>query len=572
MLIIDNKRRRCWARGFTLAEILITLVIIGLIGALSIPLLAPNKKSPSKVKSPHGTVECLWVNGEVKAWYSDNGEHKSGQLISAADGIPDADGASSSTIPVYVMGDACYARLPKASTYIFQAIGAGGTGAKGLGVPSIEETSVDVSGYIPTDEKFLSTISDTEKVPDWVRTLWPYIWKARQSSGEYYRVHYSLVSPMGSSGDAVCHYYRRITDECDQLCIDVNAMSCTSSCYAWNWASGGDSGQIAEYDIATTLQYGSGNNDDVQYTISNDKTELSISPVEHYTLIAARSGTNAKLIDSNMYPGLHGGPYILDTTSNPFVYPGKKNVRIQNKYRSDGVQRGGQGCDDISGKPGKPGSISVNPTYIKYAERKNGIIAKFGLAGEPGEVTKKIMERIPSREVRLEPVKVNHDAGSATLKESKIYLKSGGDWKLLISAKSGLDKAATTGTYEVNKDKDMPFPSIYYPDAFKAKESALYVNSNLGYKSYISELSTNLKPGVSGAGSHGLYTEMDYVEKNRLFFWGNSSTPMTLAGTAPSEPIHYSVPKKCFDGIVTEAEYCGASDTAGQSGGAVVSW
>lgn len=46
--------------GFTLSEILITLVIIGFIGALGVPMLGSQKlKKPLEVKARHGAMECF---------------------------------------------------------------------------------------------------------------------------------------------------------------------------------------------------------------------------------------------------------------------------------------------------------------------------------------------------------------------------------------------------------------------------------------------------------------------------------------------------------------------------------
>ena len=67
--------------GFTLSEILITLVIIGFIGALGVPMLGSQKlKKPMEIKSRHGTMECFWENDRLMQFQANNTENKDGEL------------------------------------------------------------------------------------------------------------------------------------------------------------------------------------------------------------------------------------------------------------------------------------------------------------------------------------------------------------------------------------------------------------------------------------------------------------------------------------------------------------
>ena len=143
----NGKRRRHWAGGFTLSEILITLVILGFIGALGVPMLGQQKvKKPLEVKAKHGTIECLWIGDEVKAWVSDNEENTGGHFD-----------------PTLTDGTACYFTAPAANVYVLQAVGAGGTGAEGLdGSPSYESSTVSQGGSIPTDQRFYAAITNTD--------------------------------------------------------------------------------------------------------------------------------------------------------------------------------------------------------------------------------------------------------------------------------------------------------------------------------------------------------------------------------------------------------------------------
>ena len=72
--------------GFTLSEILITLVIIGFIGALGVPMLGSQKlKKPMEIKSRHGTMECFWENDRLMQFQANNTENKDGELKDVTD-------------------------------------------------------------------------------------------------------------------------------------------------------------------------------------------------------------------------------------------------------------------------------------------------------------------------------------------------------------------------------------------------------------------------------------------------------------------------------------------------------
>ena len=97
------------AGGFTLAEILITLVIIGFVGALGIPMLGQTKlKKPVEIKAAHGTIECFWRSGHLYQWEADNRNNKNGILKE--------------------VNDACYFSAPTANFFVVQAVGAGAGG------------------------------------------------------------------------------------------------------------------------------------------------------------------------------------------------------------------------------------------------------------------------------------------------------------------------------------------------------------------------------------------------------------------------------------------------------------
>ena len=539
----NGNRRRHWAGGFTLSEILITLVILGFIGALGVPMLGQQKvKKPLEVKSKHGTIECMWINGQVKAWVSDTEENTAGHFD---DTLTD--------------GTACYFTVPTANIYVLQAVGAGGTGAAGMyGSPSYSSDHVDQSGSIPTDQRFYAAITD-KNVPDWVREYWDRQWT---SPSKY--VKYTLESPIGSSGKAVCEPRVKAIDECVERCALDSAERCDSDCRADLSAAGGASGYGGRVVVsspinfyARVLENGEIENrqqDTVSFVINTESTTLKIGD-KMAVFKASGNGTDA----INKGHGVTENGKKGEDSNLSFLSLNNMN-RVGNILLT-ASQDGGTGCGNVSGRYAKNGLITnIQPANIQYHSWALAARAKFGLAGDAGSVNLKMLEKLPSNvQLKLVPA---YDAGSTF-----IYMKNkDGGWDKFIEAPSGASGSTKNEAIPINSQEDLPFPQKYYPNRFFAKFPNLTIASGAGYTSYIA--SSGYFPGKSGAGAHPIINEVR-GRASRYFYsseQGTTNLPyMTLTPISGDDAT-------CYDGTEAVNGACGSGNNSGNPGAAIVSW
>ncbi len=539
----NGNRRRHWAGGFTLSEILITLVILGFIGALGVPMLGQQKvKKPLEVKSKHGTIECMWLDGQVKAWVSDNEENTAGHFD---DALTD--------------GTACYFTVPTANIYVLQAVGAGGTGADGMsGRPSYFSTTVSQSGDIPTDQGFYAAITD-ESVPSWVREYWDRQWT---SPSKY--VKYTLESPIGSSGSAVCEPRVAAIDECVKMCALDPVERCPSICRDDLSKAGGASGYGGRVVVSSPINFyarvldnGKVENrqqDTVSYVVRTESTTLKIGD-KMAVFKASGDGTNAiNKGHGEAVPGKKGEDSNLSFLS-------LNNMNRVGNILLTASQEGGTGCGRVSGSSAKTGSITKpEPAFIQYRSQALAARATFGLAGDAGSVKLRMLEKLPSNvQLKLVPA---YKAGSTF-----IYTKNkDGGWNKFIEAPSGASGSTMNETIPINSQEDLPFPQKYYPNSFFAKFPNLTIASGAGYTSYIA--SFGIIPGKSGEGAHPI---INWVGGKASRYFYSSEQGITNLPYMTLTPITGD-DATCFDGSEAVGGACGSGNNSGNPGAVVVSW
>ncbi len=437
-------------RGFSLAEILITLVILGFVGALGVPMIGQQKlKKPMTPETQHGTVECYYGDdGRVHMYTSNNTDNKKGR-----DRV--------------VEGDSCEFTAPTANAYVIQAIGAGGDSGVGL-KPTHHIISIPEGGNISTGSPFST---DLAKAPDWVREKWPGI-----------GVTYSLSSPTGSNGRTYCEQFTQTEGHCKKDCAFMDPKDgCTSDCQYQVCANGGQAGHGGNYTVNTTLYTDSV----VSCVGSSSSASLSVNGGS-ITLTPSGSGSDGyfkgESIKNTRYP-VNGG------NGSPF------GVSI------NGLSATPAGTFSGSGSAGSCGS---SPSSVPYRGATPGIQATYSLSADAGTFTSKIFEKLPASNFKLTP------AGkiAGTPDASLVEMDDGTGMVKVMEAKSGDNiTSLSSGEFSMHAE-DLPFPKVLYPYEFNSRIPEI----SIAPKGYRSELVQRMKkgkhPGASGRGAYPVVTNI----------------------------------------------------------------
>ena len=528
-------------RGFSLAEILITLVILAFVGALGVPMIGQQKlKKPMQVIARHGTMECFYdTSGVLHQYRANNTENKNG--------IDEAPAES----------DACYFSAPSANAFVIQAVGAGGDGAVGSGVPGYTSKPFPINMSISTGTDYHAQISD-KKVPDWVKKHWDKQWASEENW-----IKYKLTSPVGSSGKAECVSRRDETKTLNDFkCIDICTVhvleNCPKECRIDAWSPGGDSGMGGEYSIIATL----GLDDNVEMTFNDEESTLTIGG-NTITLQRSEDGKDGK-VPANAsganpkVPEADGKGYDKFDIKGiqKFVSYSGAGLKIKDKRASRGPQPGGISCDKIQGKPAMPGKVEAVTKQIQIRGATLGVLATYGVAGGAGDAKMKILEKTPENtRFKLVPAK-------DTSKSSHVYIYTNGEWKELMRVSSGSTGYMTNNQHLKIEEGDLPFPRSLYPHAFEGQEPALVISTGAGYKSRIARMAN--KPGSSGAGAYPIITNVTGDPE----LWIQN----VKIGGEPLKPLEGGAAGvTCLNGN-SSGGYCGSTNTKGNPGAVVISW
>lgn len=533
------------AGGFTLAEILITLVIIGFVGALGIPMLGQTKlKKPVEIKAAHGTIECFWRSGHLYQWEADNRNNKNGILKE--------------------VNDACYFSAPTANFFVVQAVGAGGTGANGLTgkKPWYKNATVEISGSIPVNDNFLFSITDS-KVPDWVRKEWNKQWL---DSSKY--VEYELESPLGASGNGAClpmriDSYENKYNDCSMECV-TDIANCPEYCIERFSADGGDSGRGARYKVRTKIYFSpDGEQDSVTWTANTDLTSVRVGS-KSVVLRPSGDGEDGRIEATYQFP-----PLTIDgKDGQDFREVNFENIGMEvvSKQLLNNAQKGAKGCEG-SNFEASAGSIKSTTGAIPYYTESLAIEAYFGLAGEPGQSVMKVLEKLPEGTMfKLIPASSNEESSELYVQDDK------GNWILFMKAQSGADSNMRVETIPVEDIRDLPFPRKYYPDAFSGKTPELIIATGAGYTSYIQL--AHVFPGDAGSGAHPLVTNVEGTAVhsiNNVITGNEKLDSLTIQDIETLRCYNTSKPGDGWASIPADERSCGGQ-FPGNPGAVVIAW
>ena len=650
----NNKMRYRRACGFTLAEILITLMILGFVGAMGVPMLTQQRdKRPLDIIENHGTVECYYdEEGQLKAWVSNNSDDKEGHF--------DDD-----LIVNTEYGRGCKFTAPLANSYVIQAIGAGGMGAKNPIrnlIPTYKSSTDEISGKVSLEyKKFKDSIMSVD-TPNWVRKYWKYAWYEKTSNGHWKlngnRVKYTVTGAVGAGGRAECATY--INKQISTCLEDPVTNTYPEECYELYCGPGGESAPALRLRVAAILNChikseSEGKPSDVDslsefvftpmylaglaydghaFNIvdvnpnateaSNDDVNLNYKQWQENSMFLAmsRKGNDGYLRQSptasmpteikgaevekqrviHSYSGLYSDIYIptnyfryydkavvsndeLNQDSKPVVY----HYLGANKYTD--VNNGATKEDNltkatgfINGQSPKVATLSLDPssaTELNYSTKQLAINAIFGLAGVPGSVGLRILEKLPiDTEMLLIPAKGN--TGDDKDVVSRVYVKYGDTYMLVTQGSSGADGfsaitlAVPAGHIPVGPG-DLPFPAKYYPEAFKSKSPYYSIATSSGYNSALLSAFKNsgFVPGKSGAGTHPIIKKVEVGgDTNYYFKFGNNSK--FVVGDEYHLDKLESDDETCFDKSVPKRTrfglYCGEWNTKANPGAVLLSW
>lgn len=523
-------------RGFTIAEILMTMAILGFVVALSVPMLGQQKmRKPNYALLGHGLFEC---------YYDD-----AGQLTQH---LIDEKGNDT----VEHVNNVCTFSTPEANYFAITTVGAGGDGGYLDQVPSFSVVpSPDVvPRNISTGPDFQQNLKDLPKGFQWVHEFW-------DTAAPRNPITYKIQGAVGDGGKS-SRLLKALTIKDYPICIDcltTGAANCDPICYDYTPCPGGSSfgynytirnvqlnhdAQVAyNYDVkvnglkATVLNIGNGSA--VVYDGPDGENADIIQTRDYEACVDGESCSAPKPSHS----GFEFCPRCIFVTSERIEKKGAEKTTEHPRYLP------------IAGEKGYKASISATPAYIKVAYDQLQLRINYGTHGEPGTVITRTYEKLPATQLKMRPA-------ASTDEETEVYMLNAQNQKKYLSKTvPGANGANTSKKVTIETENDLPIPidirDEVHTDAQNSIASAVHSK-----KSYIEKL--NELPGVAGSGAYPVITSVKTNLKRYIGRWTgrnisidlNANDTTCLNGT---EPIG--------DG---NSKYCSA--TRGGKGAIIIEW
>ena len=224
--------------GFTIAEVLISMLIVMVVAAAMIPVIGPKKlKSMGSTTERHGVAECYWdENGVLQYYYADNGANRGGRFRD-------------------INGDYCEFNVPDAIHIDIYAIGAGSEGigndGNGIGVvPGDDQNNnwrnhgdISPNGFPGNinSTNIHASVEGIDDIPGLIRgafTRWAQKIEQEEPGSYLYLQASSVKSPFGGNGAARYKQIGNNSAECDYG-QDVDCMNQSASYETYTGGYGG---------------------------------------------------------------------------------------------------------------------------------------------------------------------------------------------------------------------------------------------------------------------------------------------------------------------------------------------
>ena len=615
------KKNKNFAFGFTVAELLITMLISALVAAAMVPVIGLKKVKSPKNMYNHGIAECYYAptgfdaNGDATDWtlqfyYADN-RRRNG---SGGGGVTAGEGGR----------DYCSFQPPKAEFYEIIAIGAGTDGVSMVPVMHQFTNGEVQSGFISLGKNFQASLNDArinlgygqvKYIGNDLRNIIKK-WEESARADELY-AEYTLVSPVGHAGVGKCYKEEELDSNfparfanCEKSLYDKVIIwpdsyynsTPAEYCATYHAAAGSDSGRGMEvyYKWETIDPYinpGIKTSDTVtslslpRVNIILNAAEKGKSPTyEHHRFIdptekakdATCSGTNC------------GGAKIIENLVN----------KASKKF--------GIGADDkctIPANPSTPGKVYYGPKRERQYETDEVLIWEYnplsanpstGTAGQPGEEKSVVYENLKST-IYMIPAPYMTDESQFGVNNKTIVMTDLDDEEsILVSAKS----AEVAGKQEeipfTLVNSDIPIPSVPLHAAKPFNQDKLNYIAKLAATPYQGGLKGCEIPGNTGEwcpgfAGKGVYFYIERVPDIATISIKHRDHP-DKPFAVPSEDIKQDIILNrglsgCDDGFTRpadwenfqyakpdgsigdfEMQYCKEKKTKGSPGAVIIMW
>lgn len=520
-------------RGFTIAEILMTMAILGFVVALSVPMLGQQKmKKPNTTLLGHGLFECYYDNaGLLTQHYIDE---------KGTDTVTHVNGSCKFTPPV-------------ANYYAITSIGAGGSGGLMNGTPSyrIVYPLPTNTTYVSTGSDFQSSLQSLSGSFSWALDKW-------NLAAPDNLVNYSLQGSVGNGGasDRVLKIWSNYMYNTCKSCITTGTTGCPNDCYNVSTCCGGDSIGYSLYIHDVQLN----KDTQVSYTIDKTGTILSINGKKAIVYPAPAGGDGKTEEVNNSYQRCIQGTNSV--AKSPSVDSGFCKGC---KYKTYKVTRKGAkkttGYPNYEPKDGESGvkaSISSSPSRIKVSYEYLKITTRYGTHGEFGNVITRTYEKLPTTPMTIKLANKSDE-------DTVVYILNSKNEKKYLSKTSagenGKEVYDDTTQYTISSGDDLPLPAQLKRQVQSQAQNTL-TSSEHSKKSYIADLV--VAPGSPGIGAYPFLTSINATTRRYI---GNWSYPTSATDFSTDENYCLNGDKPSGSG---NSKYCKA--TYGGKGAVIIEW